>query len=232
VLIQMRRGSLVPQEGERLRCAGLGVLYALQASMFFAALGRGSAAAVSLVFYSYPAMVALAEITRRTLRWSTRIAAAMALSIGGVLTVVAVEGKLSITGMGVLFSLAAAMLFALFTLAGKELVHQTEAAIRALWTTGAATITLTALAVLSGDRWPEARRLPELLGYGTATAAAFGLVFVALRQIGPTRTSVILNFEVVTSVVLAALLLGEALSPLQALGGTAVIAGAILAARA
>jgi drug/metabolite transporter (DMT)-like permease len=231
VIVQARRGSLLPAVGERWRSVGLGVLYALQSSMFFAALGRGSAAAVSLVFYSYPAMVAIAELARHTLRWSAHIGAAMALSVGGVLTVVAVGGQLSITGAGVLYGLAAAALFALFVLAGKQLVHRTEAVIRALWTTGAAAITQLVLAFLSGDSWPGVDRLPALVGYGAATAAAFGLVFVALRRIGPTRTSVVLNFEVVASVALAAVFLDEQLSALQALGGAAVVAGAILVAR-
>lgn len=229
--VQARRGSPLPPAGERLRSAGLGVLYALQASMFYAALGRGSAAAAALVFYAYPAMVALTEIALRTLRWSRRIAAAMAFSVGGVLIVVAVEGELTITATGVLFSLAAAALFVVFVIAGRELVRDTDAVVRALWTTGAASLTLILLALVSGTDWPTADRVPSLVGYGLASAVAFGLVFVALPLIGPTRLSVILNFEVVSSVILAAIFLDESLSALQALGGVAVVIGAILVAR-
>ena len=227
---QLWRGSVAPPPGERLRTFGLGVLYAGQARVFFAALGRGSAGAVALVFYSYPAMVALAELARRTTRWSARLGGALALSVGGVVTVVAVEGDLFISATGVLFALGSAALFTTYLLAGDSLLDATDAVVKAAWISGGAALTLAAVALGSGGDWPGLDRAPLLLGYGVANAAAFGLMFVALPRIGPTRTAVMLNFEVVSSVGLAAVVLDERFAPLQAIGGLGVVVGAILAA--
>jgi drug/metabolite transporter (DMT)-like permease len=47
-------------------------------------------------------------------------------------------------------------------------------------------------------------------------------------MIGGTRTGILMLLEPVVGVMLAALLLGEALEPLQAVGGVLVLAGALV----
>jgi uncharacterized membrane protein len=61
---------------------------------------------------------------------------------------------------------------------------------------------------------------------GAATPSVF--VLIAIRRIGGTRTGILLMLEPVGGVVLAALLLGQALQPIQVVGGALVIAGGIL----
>jgi drug/metabolite transporter (DMT)-like permease len=84
---------------------------------------------------------------------------------------------------------------------------------------------LDRLALPSG-RWPT------IAGYALANAVAFGLMFAALRRLGPTRTSVLLTIEVAATVVLAAVFLDETLRPIQLAGGAAIAAGAVLASLA
>jgi drug/metabolite transporter (DMT)-like permease len=52
--------------------------------------------------------------------------------------------------------------------------------------------------------------------------------FAGLEIIGPFKTSMLMNIEPVLTVILAAILLGERLSPVQLLGAGLVIAGIIL----
>jgi drug/metabolite transporter (DMT)-like permease len=61
----VRRGPLLPAPGERLAVIGLGAVgYAVEASFFYLGLERGTAAAVTLIFYAYPAIVTVAELVQ------------------------------------------------------------------------------------------------------------------------------------------------------------------------
>ena len=60
-----------------------------------------------------------------------------------------------------------------------------------------------------------------------STVAAITLFFAGLARIGPTRASTLSTIEPVFTVILAALLLGERIEPIQ-LGGGALILGAVL----
>jgi drug/metabolite transporter (DMT)-like permease len=224
-----RRAPLRPATGERWRVPLLGAIYMVESALSYAALRHGAAGAVTLVFYIYPALVAAVELARGLLRLSTPLAGAIVLSTGGVLTVTVVGAdELSLGLTDALLALGAAMAFTLYLLAGDLLVHRTDAVARAAWTSGAAAAVHTVAALVVGLSWPTVDRAPALLAYGLANAAAFGLMFAAVMRIGPTRTAVLLNAEVVATVALAALFLGEIVAPLQLLGGLAVLSGSIL----
>jgi drug/metabolite transporter (DMT)-like permease len=211
----------------------LGGIYAVESTLFYAALSRGTAGAVALVFYGYPALVAGVEVVRGLLPLSGRLVAALGLSVGGVLTVTVVgAGELSISRTGALCALGSATAFTLYLLAGDLLVHRTDAVVRAAWTSGAAAVAQAVAALVAGLAWPGLDRAPTLVAYGLANAAAFGLMFAAVMRVGPTRTAVLLNFEAVASLGLAALFLGETVAPLQLLGGLGVLSGGILTALA
>ena len=67
-LLAGRRRPLLPAPGERVRVILFGAVgYAVESAFFYAGLARGTAAAVTLLFYSYPAVVTVADlvITRR-----------------------------------------------------------------------------------------------------------------------------------------------------------------------
>ena len=227
----LRGGSLLPVPGERLAAFLLGAIgYALESTCFYLALGRGSAAAVGLLFYSYPAIVTLLEILTGGTRPSVRILAAMALSAGGVALVVVAGGDITITPTGVLLALAASLSFSLYFLASHRFVVRTDAAVNAGWVSLGAGVSMLLRGVLLGRLESPAGHWPAMLAYGLANAFAFGLMFVGLRRLGPTRTSVLLTVEVAGTVVLAAVFLDETLRAAQLLGGVAIAAGAVLVA--
>ncbi len=89
------------------------------------------------------------------------------------------------------------------------------------------------LAVIAGDRIAPAE-VPAgawlaLAGFGTFTALAFRWFLAGTRRIGAARASILSTVEPVYTIVLASILLGETLSPVQLVGGVLVIAGVILA---
>jgi drug/metabolite transporter (DMT)-like permease len=73
---------------------------------------------------------------------------------------------------------------------------------------------------------------PLILLAGVAAAGISSSLFlVAIRRIGGTRTGILMLFEPVTGVVLAALVLGEALSGVQVVGTALVLLGALVLQR-
>ena len=65
-----------------------------------------------------------------------------------------------------------------------------------------------------------------------STVAAITLFFAGLERIGPTRASTLSTVEPLFTVLLAAVVLGETIAPLQLAGGALILAAVILLARA
>jgi drug/metabolite transporter (DMT)-like permease len=64
-----------------------------------------------------------------------------------------------------------------------------------------------------------------------AAAIPSTLFLTGIRLIGGTRAGILMLFEPVVGVVLAAVLLGESLAPIQVLGGMAILAAAVILQR-
>ena len=231
VLVQLvRRRSLLPPRHDRLPVFLLGAIgYAVESSFFFLALGEGTAAAATMLFYSYPALVTVGEVAIGRLRPSLHLAAAIAATVVGGSIVVGAGDEISVSALGVVYALTAAAIFSVYLLVGDRTATDTEAIVKAMWVSGGASLSLAVRALVTGAELPGGSRAVQLLGYGAANAAAFGFMFAALGRIGPTRTAVVLTFELVAAVVLAALFLDESLGVLHVVGGAAVLTGAVLA---
>ncbi|MBV9411194.1 MAG: DMT family transporter [Acidimicrobiia bacterium] len=229
MLLLARRRGVVPEPAERLRVFLFGAAgYAVESTFFYSGLARGTAAAVTLLFYSYPAVVTVADlmITRR--RPAPQLIVALVLAAGGAGVIAAGSGEVDITGAGVVFSLLAAASFALYLLAGHRLLKRTDSMRIAAGTAVGASCSLLTFALVRGEFHIPADRWWQLLIYGGATASAFAFMFAALRRLGSQRTSVLLTLEAVFAIVLAAVFLGEGLGIAQAVGGAAVLAGAVV----
>lgn len=226
---RLRGGTLLPPPGERLGVFLLGFVgYAVESTCFFLALERGTAAAVALLFYSYPAMVAIVELLLGITRPSPAMLGGLALAVVGTAAVVVTGGDVTITSAGIGFALASAVSFTLYLLASDRVGRRTDSLVKAAWVSGGAGLAIAGRGLLGGDIRSPGDEWLQLAGYAAANAFAFGLMFAALRRIGATRTAVVLTFEVVASIVLAALFLGEELRLAQAMGGFLVLGGAIL----
>lgn len=226
---RLRGGALLPPPGERFGVALLGLVgYAVESTCFFLALERGTAAAVALLFYSYPAMVAVVELLLGITKPSPAMLGGLAVAVVGTAAVVVTGGDVTITSAGIGFAFASAVSFTLYLLASDRVGKATESLVKAAWVSGGAGVSIVARGIVFGDLRSPGDQWGQLLAYAAANAFAFGLMFAALRRIGATQTAVVLTFEVVASIVLAALFLGEELRLAQAIGGFGVLGGAIL----
>ena len=227
LLVSRRR--VVPEPGERARVFLFGAIgYAVESTFFYSGLARGTAAAVTLLFYSYPAVVTVADLVITRRRPAPQVVVALVLAAGGAGVIAAGSGNVDITGAGIAFSLCAAASFAVYLIAGDRLLHRTDSMRIAAGTAIGASTSLLTFAVVRGEINIPAERWWQLLIYGAATASAFAFMFAALRRIGSQRTSVLLTLEAVFAIVLAAIFLDEGLGAAQAFGGAAVLAAAVI----
>ena len=131
-----------------------------------------------------------------------------------------------------IFTLASATSFAIYLLTSARIVRRTDALTNGAWVAaGAAISLLTQGAVTGGLRAPGSSWW--LLGLnGLATAAAFALMFAALKRLGPSLTAVVMTLEALSAVVLGALLLHERVIAIQVVGGAAILTATVLIATA
>lgn len=224
---------LLPAPGERARVFLLGAIgYMFESTLFFLGLERGTAAAVALLFYAYPALVTVLELALGWTEFHRRTMVALVLSAAGTVLVVVSGGRVAISPAGVIVSLGSAASFAVYFVVSGRIVRRSDAMATAAWVAAGAAVSFGVRALLLGELRSPAGHLPALLGNGLATASAFVLMFAALRQLGASRTSVVMTMEAVFGILLAAVFLGEGIQPLQAVGGMGVLAATALIALA
>ncbi|MDQ1510558.1 MAG: hypothetical protein QOG50_2402 [Actinomycetota bacterium] len=231
-LLAALRRPILPPPGDRLAALALGLfVYAIESTFFYMGLQRGTAAAVALIFYAYPAVIALVETVTGAIRLRARTVVALVLSISGSAIVAVGGGEVAITTTGVLLVCGSIVMFSAYALLSDRVVPRTDALTAAAWTAIGASIGVTLFgAARSQLEMPSGRALGALVANGFATASAFTLFFMVLDRIGPTRTGICMALEAVTGIVLAAIFLGESVRPVVAIGGVAVLVGAVLAA--
>jgi drug/metabolite transporter (DMT)-like permease len=208
-----------------------GVAYSAQAGAYFAALQRLDASLLSLLLYTFPAMVTVAAIALGRERANRRTAAALGLASGGLSLVLAGAGAGALDPLGTLLGVSAAVIYSTYILTSASVTERVgPLLLSALVCTGAAT-TLTLAGAASGDL-----RLGEVstAGFGwlaalavVSTVGAVSLFFAGLRRVGPTTASILSTAEPLTTVLLAFLAFGESLGAVQLAGG-ALVLGAVL----
>jgi len=137
--------------------------------------------------------------------------------------------------LGIVLALAAAASQVVFVTVSRSGYSSVPADAATLVAMSASIVGATVIALLVGQgaqlvaplRSPDP--WPYLLLAGVAAAGISSMLFLtAVRTIGGTRTGILMLFEPVVGVVLAALLLGEPLGAVQLLGGLLVLAGALV----
>lgn len=219
-----------PAAGERVVLFLLGLVYTVESTLFFMALERGTAAAVALLFYSYPVVVTVLDFVTGAARPSGRVLVALCASIGGSAVVAVAGADVSITAAGIAFSLSSATLFAFYLFTGDRAVVRSDAVAKATWTALGSGVGHVVRGIVTSSLHSPSGHLPALVANGVVTASAFFCMFAGLRLLGPSRTSVVMTLEAFFGIVFAAVFLRESLGGLQIAGGAAILFGAALVA--
>jgi drug/metabolite transporter (DMT)-like permease len=204
-----------------------GVGYALQAGCYFAALTRIDASLLSLLLYTFPAIVAAAAVALGRERINGRRVAALVLASSGLALVVAGAGTGALDPVGAALGLGAACVYSTYILVSEGVAVRMRPTILSAIVCSGAAATLTVGAAVLGEFRPGAL---TAAGWGwlaclgaVSTVAAISLFFAGLRRVGPTVASILSTVEPLVTVGLAAIVFGEVLSPVQLVGGTLVL---------
>lgn len=225
----------IPRRDRLFISASAATNAALNLAMFIAFVRIGIALAL-LIFYIYPAFVALASTAwfgerLDRLRW-----AALGISLTGVVLVVAGAGNLgSLDALGIGLALGAALAQTFYAMAAQRAFHHVPGPQAAATTMGGAALLYLLGAAAIGQLGDAAQPLVSIealwpvlvagvLGAGVATVC-----FIAgIRLIGAPRATILSTLEPVVGVALAALLFGTLPAPLQIVGGALIITAGIV----
>ena len=234
--------ALLASQGVRVRFTkrhkqalpAIGVLVGIQSLCLYSAVARLPVALALLAFNTYPIWTAFwsAIVYRRHPEKATLIAMpiilaglAMALDVFGAASGLGASGQWARIGAGVAFALAAAGTFGLALVLTQHEAGDVDGRVRTASTMSiAAVIALGTVAVQGGFHLPTAPA-----GWGGLAAltflygTAFTIMFTVLPRLGVVGNSAIMNVEPVFALVLAWLLLGQTIAPVQVAGALIVV---------
>ena len=226
--VAFARGQ-VQRLGRRAVVAGLlmgAVGYATQAGLYFLALERMDASLLSLLLYTYPALVTVAAIViGREQATRLRLVALAVASLGTALVLLgAAQGALD--PLATVMALGASVAYTAYILCGDRVVAGVPPLALASLVTAGATVTFGI--VLLATTGPSLDFGAEGWLWATAialvsTVAAIIAFFAGLARVGPSSAAILSTLEPPVTIVLAALAFGEALSAVQLLGGALVL---------
>jgi DME family drug/metabolite transporter len=215
--------------------------FTLNLAMFIA-FDRITVALALLGFYTYPVMVAAVNVASGRESLDRPRLAALTLAVAGMVAVVASQldptAGIRFDAIGFGLALGAAVsqtVFVVVTRTGYQQVPASQAMTVVLATTVGCSLVLGLLSG-TGDALTYPLRdpsiLPLLVFTGLFAAAIPSILFLTgIRLVGGTRAGILMLFEPVVGVALAAVLLNESLAPIQLLGGLAILSAAVILQR-
>jgi drug/metabolite transporter (DMT)-like permease len=228
MVLVFRHGERQPVRGRVLATAlGLGAIgYAAQASLYFSALESMDASLLSLILYTFPVMVTVAAALLGRDRLTPARVVALTTASAGTLLVLLGAGTGAVQPIGVLLGLGAAVTYTVYILVADTVVRRLTPVLLATLVMAGAAATLGARGLLLGGvsfDFPPSAWLWLTCIAVISTVTAMLTFFAGLKRAGPTTAAILSTFEPVVTTALAALALGESLTPVQLLGGVLVL---------
>lgn len=219
----------------------VGLCFALQSYCLYSAIAAIPVALALLMFNIFPLILVLLAWATGTERPGLRaflvmpvalLGLAMALDVAGLTTGRGFDfaGRWTQIGVGVLWAIGAAFSMAAGMFLTNRWLGGMDGRLRTL-----TTMSVVAVVMIAKGAGTGSFALPvDAIGWGALAAltllytAGFTLMFVLLPRSGAASNTAALNFEPIAALILAWLLLGQSIAPLQVVGALVVI-GAIIA---
>jgi drug/metabolite transporter (DMT)-like permease len=217
----------------------IGLLIGIQSLCLYSAVARLPVALALLAFNTYPIWTALWAwaIYKQRPEKAMLIAMpvilaglALALDVFGAASGLGASGQWARIGAGVAFALAAAATFGMALVVTQHEAGDVDGRVRTATTMATAgVIALITVGLQGGFHLPQAAA-----GWGGLAAltflygTAFTIMFTVLPRLGVVGNSAIMNVEPVFALVLAWLVLGQSIAPVQVVGALVVV-GAVMA---
>jgi drug/metabolite transporter (DMT)-like permease len=212
----------------------LGVL-GLAASNYFyyLAIQKTNVATAIMVQYTAPVWVLAFMVARGVQKPTLQRVAAVTLALAGIGLVIGVFGsaELRLNGLGIGAALVAAVSYAFYNIAGHGLLKKYQRGTVLLYATLTAAlfwILVNPPSKIIAARYSWQQWLFLLTFSIVSMLVPFSLYFAGLRLLEPTRAVVVSCLEPVFSILIAAVVLGELVRPLQSIGVLMVLAAIVV----
>ena len=217
----------------------IGLLIGLQSLCLYSAVARLPVALALLAFNTFPIFTAAWAWVLYRAPPSPALVRAMpvilvgltlALDVFGAASGLGTAGQWGRIGAGVAFALAAAASFGLALVLTQHEAADVDGRVRTVTTMAtSALVALLAVGVQGGFHLPQAA--PGWWGLAALTClygTGFTLMFTVLPRLGVVGNSAILNVEPVFALVLAWLVLGQSIAPVQVAGALLVVGAVVV----
>ena len=238
LILALQRAPLRFSPRHKLMLPLIGLLIGVQSLCLYSAVARLPVALALLAFNTYPIWTALwARLLYRQAPEHALLIAmpvilvglALALDVFGAASGLGASGQWSRIGAGVGFALAAAATFGLALVITQHEAADVDGRVRTATTMAMASlVALGMVGAQGGFHLPQA--LAGWWGLAALTClygTAFTIMFTVLPQLGVVGNSAIMNVEPVFALVLAWLILGQVIAPVQ-VAGALVVVGAVV----
>jgi drug/metabolite transporter (DMT)-like permease len=211
----------------------LGALLAVHWGLYFAAIKETSVASAVLITYAAPIFMALlapALIREHVPRSSV---VALGVSVAGIVAISLSGGTggEEVRPLGVGLAVLAAITYAFLIVLIKRWASDVHPVRLVAWQEGTAALVLSPVLLFTSLDGVTGSDLAYLALLGIVLTGLTGVIYVgALRWVPATTAGILAYMEPVSAAVLAAVLLGERLTPAIVVGGAAIVAAGVVVA--
>jgi probable blue pigment (indigoidine) exporter len=213
---------------ERLIALGLGVLFAAIVFGLFKAIELITVQIAVLTYFIYPLLTGIAGAIFGVERLSWRgLLAALVAFVGLALMIGAYPRALSIAGLA--FAIEAALCRTAFLLVARTALQKLDPRLTT-WYSLLSSTAVFAIGAAATLNW-QVPRTPygwiAVLIVSVCTAVAVLTLYMSTIRIGPFRSALIMNLEPLLAALISIPLLGEVMTPIQAVGGAIMLAALV-----
>jgi probable blue pigment (indigoidine) exporter len=213
---------------ERFIALGLGVLFAAIVFGLFKAIQLITVQIAVLTYFIYPLLTGIAGAIFGIERLSWRgLLAAIVAFFGLALMIGAYPRALSIAGLA--FAVEAALCRTAFLLIARRTLQKLDPRLTTWYSllSSTAVFVAAAAATLNWQAPQTAYGWVAVLVVSVCTAVAVLTLYMSTIRIGPFRSALIMNLEPLLAALLSIPLLGEIMTPVQAVGGAIMLAALV-----
>lgn len=214
-----------------------GVLYVIEAYTYFKAMETIPVGLVSLLLYTYPGVVAILARVFLKQRLSGLMMGAVGLAIAGSAITVwpelaAIFGETheAVSPVGVGLGLLCSLGYSVYIIVGSRLPESLAPLPKGAIVCVAAGVVFSLLALGHHEALPATGRAWGGVVGLALVGSVLGItcVLAGLAHIGPVRAGIVATVEPVATILVGAMMLGEALSPVRLAGGAIILVAAII----
>jgi drug/metabolite transporter (DMT)-like permease len=207
---------------------GLGVIFAGVVFCLFAAIARVPVPIAVLSYYVYPLVTGLVGVLFGLERVSWRGGLAALAAFAGLALMIRANPQ-DIALAGVAFALGATACRVAIMLITRATLQQADPQLTT-WYTMISSTAVLGLAALVTWNWHSPQTAggwAAMLTVGVGTTLSVLFLYVSIKRIGPFRSALVMYLEPLVTTVFSALLLGEIITPIQAVGGAIMLAALV-----